>query len=69
MAIATKFDRKSLYSTLLLISYHHLHSLCKNKSSFVNKSNEDNSLDIFEMVIGTNEFTKEHVNTKIDDIS
>jgi hypothetical protein len=68
VAIATKFDRKSLYSILLLKSYHHLHSLSKIESSFVNKSNENNSLDIFEMVTGTNEATKEAFNLKIDDI-
>jgi hypothetical protein len=65
VAIVIKFERKSLYSILLLKSYHHLHPLSKIESSFVNKSNEDNSLDIFEMVIGTNELTKECVKKKL----
>jgi hypothetical protein len=50
---------------LFLKFYHHLHPLSKIESSFVNKFNEDNSLDIFEMVIGTNELTKELVNKKL----
>jgi len=65
VAIATKFDRKSLFSILLLKSHHHLHSLSKIESSFVNKSNENISLDIFEMVTNTNELTKELVNQKL----
>jgi hypothetical protein len=65
VAIATKFENKSLYSILLLKSYHHLHPLAKIESSFVNKSNEDNNLDIFEMVTSTNELTKEPVNQKL----
>jgi len=65
VTIVTKFERKSLYSILLLKSYHHLHPLSKIESSFVNKSNEDNSLDIFEMVIGTNELIKEPVNQNL----
>jgi hypothetical protein len=62
VAIAIKFDEKSLYFILFLKSYHHLHPLSKIESSFVNKSNEDNSLDIFEMVTSTNDLTKELVN-------
>jgi hypothetical protein len=54
VAIATKFDRKFLYSILLLIFYHHFHPLSKIESSFVNQSNEDNSLDIFERMTSTN---------------
>jgi len=65
VTIGTKFDRKSLYSILFLKSYHHLHSLSKIESSFVNKTNENISLDIFEMVTSTNELTKELVNQKL----
>jgi hypothetical protein len=65
LAMAKKFDGKSLYPVLLLKSYHHLHPLSKIESSFVNKSNEDNSLDIFEMVISTDDLTKEPINQKL----
>jgi len=65
VAIATKFDRKFLYSILLLKSYHHLHPLFKIENSFVNNSNEDNSLDIFDMVISTNELIKKPFNKKL----
>jgi hypothetical protein len=68
VAIATKFVRKFIYSIFFLKSYHNLHPLSKIESSFVNNSNEDNSLDIFKMVIGTNEFTRNLINPKIDDI-
>jgi hypothetical protein len=68
VAIATKFVRKFIHSILFLKSYHNLHPLSKIESSFVNNSNEDNSLDIFKMVIGTNEFTRNLINPKIDDI-
>jgi len=64
-AIATQFDRKFLYSILFLKFNHHLHPLFKIESSFVNKSNEDNSLDIFEMVTHTHELIKEPVNQKL----
>jgi hypothetical protein len=41
MALATKVDKKSLYSILLLKSYQHLHPLSKIESSFVIKFNEE----------------------------
>jgi hypothetical protein len=48
---------------MLLKSYHHLHPLFTIESFFVSKFDENNSLDnIFEMVVGTNEPTKELVN-------
>jgi hypothetical protein len=65
VAMANKFDGKSLYFILLLKSYHHLHPLSKIESSFVYKSNEDNSLDIFEMVISTYDLTKEPINQNL----
>jgi hypothetical protein len=65
VAIATKFERKSLNCILLLKSFHHLHPLSKIESSFVNKPNEDNSLDTFEMMTSTYELTKEFVNQKL----
>jgi hypothetical protein len=65
VAIATKFDKKSLYFILFLKSYHRLHPLSNIESSFFNKLNEENNLDIFEMVIGTNELTKEPINKKL----
>jgi len=64
-AIATQFDRKFIYYILLLKFNHHLDPLFKIESSFVNKSNEDNSLDIFEMVTYTHKLIKEHVNKKL----
>ncbi len=64
-AIATQFDRKFLYYILLLKFNHHLDPLFKIESSFVNKSNEDNSLDIFEMVTRTHKLIKEAVNKKL----
>jgi hypothetical protein len=51
---------------MLLRSYHHLHPLFKIESSFVNKFDENNSLvNIFEMVVGTNEPAKELVNREL----
>ncbi len=65
VAIATKFDRKFLYSILFLKPYHHLHPCFKIESSFVNNFNEDNSLDIFDMVTNTNELIKKLLNKKL----
>jgi hypothetical protein len=65
MAIATKVDKKSLYSILFLKSYQHLHPLFKIENSFVIKSNEENNLDIFEMVTCNNELTKNPINQKL----
>jgi hypothetical protein len=39
--------------------YRHMYPLSKTKSSFINKSDEDTSLDIFEMVARINEFANE----------
>jgi hypothetical protein len=50
---------------MLLKSYHHLHALPQTKSSFTTTFYEDNNLDIFEMVVGTNESTKELVNWEL----
>jgi hypothetical protein len=61
VTIATKYDRKSPFP-MLLKCYHHLHPLPKTKSSFVNKFDEDNNLDIFEMVATISELAKELVN-------
>ncbi len=61
MAIATKYERKSSFP-MLLKCYHHLHPLPKTKSLFVNKFDEDNNLDIFEMVASITEPAKELVN-------
>jgi hypothetical protein len=47
---------------MFLKFYHHLHPLSETKSSFVNKFDENNSLDIFEMVAHTNDLVKELVN-------
>jgi hypothetical protein len=64
-AIIVKYDRKSLFP-MLLRSYHHLHPLFKIESSFVNKFDENNSLDnIFEIVVGTNEPAKELVDREL----
>jgi hypothetical protein len=65
VAIATKFERKSLYCILFLKSFHHLHPSSKIESSFVNKPNADTNLGIFEMVTCTNELTKELFNQKL----
>jgi hypothetical protein len=46
---------------MLLKFYHHLHPLFEVESSFVEKNYEDTSLDIFEMVVSTNEPTRELV--------
>jgi hypothetical protein len=61
VAITTKHDRKSLFP-ILLKCYHHLHPLPKTKSSFVNKFDEGNNLDIFEMVASISKLAKELVN-------
>jgi len=60
VAIDTRYDKKSRFP-MFLKCYHHLHPLLKTKSSFVNKFDEDNNLDIFEMVEGINELAKELV--------
>jgi hypothetical protein len=44
---------------MLLKSYNHLHPLFEAKSFFVYKSDEDNNLNIFEMVVNISEPTKE----------
>jgi hypothetical protein len=44
---------------MFLKFYYHLHPLSRDKSSFVYKIDEDNNLEIFEMVINTNEPIKE----------
>jgi hypothetical protein len=44
---------------MLLKSYHHLHPLLETKSSFVNIYDENNRLDIFEIMISTNELAKD----------
>ncbi len=53
-AIAKKYDKRSLFFMLLKF-YHHLHPLFEVESSFVDKNYEDTSLDVFEMVVSTNE--------------
>jgi hypothetical protein len=50
---------------MFLKSNHHLHPLFKVESSFAYIINEDRSLDICEMVVGINEFTKKLVNQKL----
>jgi len=40
---------------MLFRSYHHLQALPQTKNSFVNKSDENNNLNIFEMVVNINE--------------
>jgi hypothetical protein len=44
------------------MSYHHLHSLFEGESSFLYINDENINLDMFEMVINTNELVKELVN-------
>jgi len=61
MAIIEKYDRKSLFLTLLKF-HQDLHPLSKVENSFDYKIYKDNSLDIFEMVANTNELAKELVN-------
>jgi hypothetical protein len=50
---------------MFLKFYHHLYPLSETKSSFVNKFDESNSLDIFEMVAHTNDLVKELVNGEL----
>ncbi len=50
----------------LLKFYHHLHPLFKVESSFLYKIAENKkSLDIFQMVVGTNKLVKEFFNRKL----
>ncbi len=58
VAIVEEYDRRSLL-LILMKSYHHLYPLFEAKSSFNNKSDEDISLDIFEMVARINVFANE----------
>jgi hypothetical protein len=58
ITITKKFDKKSSFP-MLLKSYNHLHPLFEAKSFFVYKSDEDSSLNIFEMVVNISEPTKE----------
>jgi hypothetical protein len=52
-----EYDRKTLYP-MLLKCYHHLHPLFENPN--VNQHVDENyTLDIFEMIVNTNEPTKE----------
>ncbi len=53
--VEKKYDRRCFF-LILIKSYHHLYPLSKAKSSFTNKSDEDTSLEIFEMVARINEF-------------
>jgi hypothetical protein len=48
--IIKDYDKRSLFS-MLLKSYHHLHSLLQGEHSFPNRNEEDCNLDIFEMVV------------------
>jgi len=62
VAINVEYDRKFLFPVLLRF-HHHLHPLFKIETSFVNKFDENDSLDnIFEMVVGTDQLAKERVN-------
>jgi hypothetical protein len=58
VVITKEYDRVSLLPMFLKF-YHHLHPLSKVDSSFVDKFNKDTDLDIFEMVVNTNELMKE----------
>ncbi len=58
MAIVEEYDRRSLF-LILMKSYHHLYPLSEAKCSFMYKSDEDTSLDIFEMVARIDEFVNE----------
>ncbi len=44
---------------MLLKSYHHLHPLSKVECSFAKRSDEDCSLDIFEIVASMSELIKD----------
>jgi hypothetical protein len=50
ITITKKIDKKSPFP-MFLKSYNHLHPLFEAKSFFVYKSDEDNNLNIFGMVI------------------
>jgi len=58
-AIVEKYDKKTL-CLILLKCHHHLHLLFKN-----NIIRENCNLDIFEMIITTNEPKKELVNREL----
>jgi hypothetical protein len=61
--IVEKYDRKTLYP-MLLKCYHHLHPLSNN--TIVDQCVDENcSLDIFELIINTNELNKELVNNEL----
>ncbi len=61
--IVEKYDRKTLYP-MLLKCYHHLHMLSKN--TVVDQCADENcNLDIFELIINTNELAKELVNKEL----
>ncbi len=64
MSIAKKYNRKSLFP-MFLKSYHHLHPLFEVQSPFVHRIDEVNNFNIFEMVVNTNDLTKELVNRKL----
>jgi hypothetical protein len=64
-AIMEKYDKKSLFPTLLKC-YYHLHPLVEIKRDVVDeKVEEDMNLDIFEMTINTREPKMEVVNRKL----
>ncbi len=61
--IVEKYDRKTLYP-MLLKCYHHLHPLFEN--IVVDQCVDENcSLDIFELIINTNELAKELINKEL----
>jgi hypothetical protein len=64
VATSKKYDRKSLFLIVLKFN-HHLHRFLKAENFLAYIINEDRSLDICEMVVGINEFTKKKLNEKL----
>jgi hypothetical protein len=60
VAIVEEYDKRSLFH-MPLKSYYHLHPLLEVESSFLYITNENINLDMFDMVVNTNELLKELV--------
>jgi hypothetical protein len=64
VVIAEKYYRRSLLP-ILLRSYHHLHPFSQVESSFDERIDENNNLDVFEMVEITIKFAKKLDNLEL----
>jgi hypothetical protein len=64
VVIAKKYYRRSLLP-ILLSSNHHLHTFSQVESSFDERIDENNNLDVFEMVAITIKFARKLVNLEL----